>query len=86
MDVVSDTIELSVQAQDERATITLSNGMTTYVGTGSLTKELMLYQETDELEIQILSVDGKQEENRTIKFTKAAYLSDMEYNAGATVG
>lgn len=78
--------DLEVDALDERAEISLTAGDTVVTGTGSLSQRINLYRESPEAQLKITAADGNTVSVKTLKFEKTAYLSDMSYNEGATVG
>lgn len=86
LSVVEDYADLEVTALDKRAEISLTSGEDVFTGTGSMSQRINLYREAPEARLKITAADGKTTSVTLLKFEKTAYLSDLSYEEGATVG
>lgn len=80
--------KLTVQAAaaDRRAIVRLQTGAQRQTGQGGAKKEFDLFEGNLDISVQVTSFDGKETETCRIICKKEIYLSDLEYQPGATVG
>lgn len=84
--VSEDQVVLEVATQDSKAEIEIKCGNKVYKKTGEIVQSINIYKENPAIDIKITSRDGSQEKTYHLDLEKAAYLSDLTWNPGATVG
>lgn len=79
---------LKVTAQDSRASVQLKqkNGQTVYGKDGEAEQEFDIYQDCDNIRIEVTAADGKTKRTYVLQLKSGVYLSDLEWKEGATVG
>lgn len=79
-------VKIKAVAEDERAIVKVTNGVAVGYGQGSIEKEIPLYQGRETVEITAFSLNGGKDSTYTVHFEGGAYLSDLTWEDGATVG
>lgn len=84
--IPGDTVKVRAAAQDNGAKVELFCGNQKAEGIRLAEGEFTVFRQDSQIRVKVTARDGKTTEEKVINLKKAAYLSDLTYEPGATVG
>lgn len=84
--IPGDTVKVRAAAQDNGAKVELFCGNQKAEGIRLAEGEFPVFRQNAQIRVKVTARDGKTTDEKVINLKKAAYLSDLTYEPGATVG